>query len=182
MKKYSFKLLADEPQTYGIVGDYIHVFGAIGDLTIKTDNGDMIVLPQSMGWRTKNIYESITITSPVSQTITFYAGFGQMYDGRTIVIQSVDVAAGKKTSQISGVELVDIGAVALIVGGDLERKGLMLQNTGDSPATIGPTPDREGPITLQPGDIMSISNGCKAGWSACLKSGVYAYITGIEIK
>ncbi len=180
MKRYSFKMLASEPQTYGIVGDYIHIFSAIGDLTIKTDTGDNIVLPQSMGWRVKDIFTTLTIVSSVPQTISFYAGFGQMYDGRTIVIDAVDISGGET---IKGFTRVSSSIyLSVLVSADDARRGILLQNVGDYPVIVGGSDisGNDKGIIINPGNNMAITQGAKAAWYVKALAGS-PVVNGMEI-
>ncbi len=134
MKKYTFKLLAGEPQTYGIVGKYIHIFAAIGDLTIKTDNGDMIVLPQLTSFRPEKIFTSLTISSQIDQTIEIYAGFGSVDDLRTIIFDAVDTAAGTDNDN-TVVVATRVGAIAVPAANNY--KEVYMFNMGLIPVYIG---------------------------------------------
>ncbi len=160
MKRYSFYVKAGVTNSYGIVGNFVHIFSALGDLTIRTNNGDSIVLPQAVGYKTPEIFKTLSIISDIDQIIQFYAGFGQINDGRTIVLETLDTAGGATIAPHNYV--IDAGANELIAPKNMSRLGLTVQNEGPTSCVIGDSTGNG--LYLQPGATIDINTGCKAEW------------------
>ncbi len=184
MKQYTFTLKAQETSTFGIVGDFIHIFSAQGDLTIKTNTGDLIVLPQQTGWHSTNIFTSISIVSETNQTIIFYAGFGKIDDNRTIIIGEVDNSSGDNlySTHISN---ITTNSTQLIVGANISRKSLIIQNYSTQNGGAIIVGNNEVSITtgviIPFLDKLIINNGAKASWYVRGVNNGYGAVNAVEI-
>ncbi len=164
MKKYTFKLTGGEAQSFGIVGDYVHMSSLIGDVTIKTDNSDVVVLSQAVGWKSVKLFTYLSMEVDNTQTVSFYAGTGQVFDGRTVIIEAVDISAGET---ISGINVtLPPNTLTQLFTGDLARKSVIMQNIGPTQLMIGGsdlTLTTNG-LLIQPFDSVTITQGAKIPW------------------
>lgn len=144
MRRYTLTLVADEPNIYPLVGNFLRLLTAVGDITCHYEgvkgHGNKSILEEGLGHHIDGVYSKIRFTSTTNQTIVFYAGFGKIDDSRLTVSANLPVYA-VPPSVINGFDdvtlVIDTPTIIVAANANAKRHHIKSNNANVAIVRIG---------------------------------------------
>lgn len=128
MNDYKFGFTGAGESRRDISGDFFHIIDAPTDIQIEF-NRDGRLLDRATGMGGSKEYDSVTIHSPVAQTVVVALGFGTSFDSRATVNANVTATIEEGNTRTSTPD-VNLPAIATnqVLPADLTRLTAIIEN------------------------------------------------------
>lgn len=114
-RTYTLSLTAGQDQKINVSGEMYAVIESTGAFTIIFDESNRITKAiAGTGGRFRDVYQTVTLNSTTSQTITLVLGFGEYVDARASVNATINTTIEPSNTGDNPVD-VTVGAAATLI-------------------------------------------------------------------
>lgn len=113
LKEYTFILAAGESQNLTVSGQTVTAMQSTYPFSIELDGGQARDIEQGQGYAFEQAYQQIRVRTVNAQTIKLVLGFGQVFDNRVVINETLKTKSAPHTQSAGGA--VSVLATATLI-------------------------------------------------------------------